>query len=430
MVARPRNELNFIVIMRILWFTNSPCNFFSKGGGYNGGGWMTALQTEISMKVEINLGICFIGNGQPSKVEKEGVIYYPVPTAYKNKKNKILDILNPNDLTRDEVLWDHYKRFFKATIDDFQPDIIHIFGSELYMGLASMVTDRPCILHIQGIISLSSYAFLPWGVSTMSYILKDGIRGAYSNWQYLNYWNRSAYREKQIFKHLKHVIGRTQWDKNAASILNPNVHYHYGGEMLRACFYEPSIRNIPERLTITTTSSGATYKGFDLVLKIANILTHECKLDLVWNVYGDITPRFFEKLTGIKHKNVNVNICGVATAEELKASMLNSTLYVQPSYTENSPNSVCEAQILGLPVVATNVGGTPSLVEHNKTGFLFPATDPYMGAYNIMQIYNNKELNIKMGSEGEKVALARHNKKTIIETLLQTYIEVINKYLD
>lgn len=411
--------------MRVLWFTNSPCNYLSKRGGYNGGGWMTALQNEITKQENIQLGICFVKNGEPTKADKDGVVYYPIPSAQKSKKDKLRDIIYPNDLTRDEVLWEHYKSRFKAAIDDFNPDIIHIFGSELYMGLAVMVTDKPCVLHIQGLLSLYIYTYLPTGVSKWSYIMKDGVRGAYGNWQYLNYWKRSAYREKQIFKHLKYIIGRTHWDKSAASILNPKAQYHYGGEILRACFYEPSERVIPKKLTITTTSSGATYKGFDLVLKIANILKNECGLDIEWNVFGNVNPKFFEKLTGIKHKDVNVNLCGVASAEELKEAMQNSTLYVQPSYTENSPNSVCEAQMLGLPIVATNVGGTSSLVQHGETGLLFPATDPYMGAYFVKYLYEELSLNRQMGGKGKEIAFVRHNIQTIINELIKTYRSVI-----
>lgn len=418
--------------MRVLWFTNSSCNYMS-GGGYNGGGWMTALQDAINSPSissyiggqKIELGICFCMNGQPEKVEQDDVVYYPVSTAVKSVNDKILDALYPCDVHRDEVLWGHYISSFKRVIEDFQPDVIEIFGSELYMGLAAMTTDRPCVLHIQGLLSLYIYIYLPTGVSQWSYIMKDGLRGAFGNWQYLNYWRRSAYREKLIFKHLKHVIGRTHWDKNATLILNPDAQYHYGGEMLRACFYEPSTRSVSDKLTITTTSSGATYKGFDLVLKIANILKDECHIDFEWNVYGNVDSKFFEKLTGIKHNNVNVNLCGVASAEELRESMLKSTLYVQPSYTENSPNSVCEAQMLGVPVVATNVGGTSSLVEHDKTGLLFPATDPYMGAYCIKRLYEDRNLNIKMGEEGKSIAFARHDKKKIVEGLVNTYKEII-----
>ena len=62
--------------MRVLWFTNSPCNY-GYGNSYNGGGWMTALQdgitsSDILGEEKIELGISFAMNGQPEKVEQSG----------------------------------------------------------------------------------------------------------------------------------------------------------------------------------------------------------------------------------------------------------------------------------------------------------------------------------------------------------------------
>lgn len=408
--------------MRVLWFTNSPCNY-KRNRGYNGGGWMTALQDEIQ-KTDIELGISFVMGGQPEKVEQEGVTYYPVPAAVKSFKDKVQDALHPNDVHRDEVLWPHYISHFKRVIEDFQPDVIEIFGSELYMGLAALATDRPCVLHIQGLLSLYIYIYLLPGVSRWSYIMKDGIRKAWGNWQYLNYWNRSAHREKVVLQNVKHVIGRTEWDKKAAAVLNPKATYHYGGEILRANFFQPQERRIPDKLTIVSTISQPPYKGMDLVLKIANILKNEVGVDFEWKVFGNVGKQFAEKITGIKSCDVNVTLAGVASAEQIKMAILSSTMYVHPSYTENSPNSVCEAQILGVPVVATNVGGTSSLVEDGKTGLLFPATDPYMAVSAVMQLFRNINENISMGEVARKAALQRHDRAKTVENLVDIYKQI------
>lgn len=415
--------------MRVLWFTNSPCNY-GNGNNYNGGGWMTALQdgitdSNISDGEKIELGISFVMNGQPEKVEQDGVVYYPVPLAGKTKKDKILDAMHPNDVHRDEVLWSHYISHFRRVIDDFRPDVIEIFGSELYMGLASFATDRPCVLHIQGLLSLSVNIFLPPGVSRMKYIFKDGLMNAWGNWQFLNYWNRSVYREKTILRNVNHFIGRTDWDRQAISILNPQAQYHYGGEILRSEFYDKQERKIPQKLTIVSIISLPLYKGYDLLLKIAKILKHEVEIDFEWKVYGNVDPKLAESLTNIKHEQVNVKLCGVASATQLKDAILEATVYVHPSYTENSPNSICEAQILGVPVIATNVGGTSTIVENGKSGLLFPATDPYVGAANIFQLYKDMQANITIGDNARNIALLRHDKQMIVNQLIQTYKEVI-----
>ena len=107
-------------------------------------------------------------------------------------------------------------------------------------------------------------------------------------------------------------------------------------------------------------------------------------------------------------------------------TLLHSTVYVQPSYIENYPNSVAEAQILGVPVVATNVGGTSSMVTHGKDGFLFPATDPYMAAYSIKYLIDNEKINVEIGRQACYTALLRHDKIKIIEQLLNTYKDILN----
>ena len=163
--------------MKILWFTNTPCNYNSGNGirGYNGGGWLTSLEDELIKCDNISLGICFCQDGQPFKVENNGVVYYPVPRHKKSTKDKILDIIRYKDPKRDEILWDHYKTVFKKAIDDFKPDVIHIFGSELYMGLATFVAPCPVVLHIQGLLSLYIYIWFPSGVSKTSLELEENI---------------------------------------------------------------------------------------------------------------------------------------------------------------------------------------------------------------------------------------------------------------
>lgn len=417
--------------MRVLWFSANPACYKSSqtnNGGYNGGGWMSSLQQELMKCGDIELGICFCMDNQPQKVEQQGVIYYPIPYHRKKTKDKLLDIIHYKDVRRDEVLWPYYIKKFKETINDFTPDVIEVFGSELYIGLAVIAAkelSKPCCIHIQGILSLYIYSFLPPSMSKLKYYMSEGLFRVYSKFQYLTYWRRSIHREKTILRTVKNVIGRTEWDKEAMEMLAPQAKYYYGGEILRPCFYEKSLRTIPTKPVIVTTSSNASYKGFDLVLKIADILKNVMHVDFEWKVFGNITPRFFEKIANLDHRNLNINICGVATAEQLREKLLTSTLYCHTSYIENSPNSIAEAQILGIPIVATNVGGTSSLVEDGKTGFLFPATDPYMAVYHIKELIENHNLNIEIGNNACESARLRHEKKEIVNQLIETYSEII-----
>ena len=159
-------------------------------------------------------------------------------------------------------------------------------------------------------------------------------------------------------------------------------------------------------------------------MKVAYILKNELHLDFQWNVYGNIDPEFMEKHIGLRHQDLNINLCGVASAKTLRDALLSSTMYFHSSYIENSPNSVGEAQMVGVPVVASRVGGTDSMVEHGKTGFLYPVTDPYMAAYCIKRLIDNKEENIAIGKKAREIALVRHDKRQIVEELLDVYEQI------
>lgn len=415
--------------MRVLWIGGSGLYVPSQQGrsGYNGGGWVASVQKELMQHDNITLGISFCKDGEPTKVVQDGVTYYPVPNHSKSKKDKIIDLWKIHDVTRDEILWPYYEEKFKKVIEDFKPDIIQIFGSELYQQLAARVTGNiPTVLHIQGLLSLYVHIFLPPSISKWQYYMSGkGLKGKYHNYQYLAYWNRSVHREKAILKAVPHVIGRTDWDRQALAVLNPKATYHYGGEILRDVFYEKKDRQMSkDRPVITTTISFPTYKGYDVILKVANILKNEVGQDFEWNVYGNVQPEFMEKHTGLKHENLNINLKGVASAEVLRDSLLKSTLYFHSSYVENSPNSVGEAQLVGVPVVASRVGGTDSMVEHGKTGFLYPVTDPYMAAYYIKRLIDNLEENVNIGKAARDTAMVRHDPHIIVDQLLDCYTKI------
>ena len=73
---------------------------------------------------------------------------------------------------------------------------------------------------------------------------------------------------------------------------------------------------------------------------------------------------------GVAHR-----ICFENHRQDVGAVLNTADIFVLPSYSEARPRSIIEAMSLGLPVVATDVGGVPSLVIHEHTGLLVPAGD-------------------------------------------------------
>jgi glycosyltransferase involved in cell wall biosynthesis len=67
-------------------------------------------------------------------------------------------------------------------------------------------------------------------------------------------------------------------------------------------------------------------------------------------------------------------------------------LAINPSTVDNMPNSLLEAMASGVPIVSTNVGGVPFLVEHERTALLVPARDPAAMAAAAIRILEDRTL--------------------------------------
>jgi glycosyltransferase involved in cell wall biosynthesis len=98
------------------------------------------------------------------------------------------------------------------------------------------------------------------------------------------------------------------------------------------------------------------------------------------------------------------------------------------SHIDNSPNSLAEAMILGMPCIASFVGGTGSMIKDGEEGVLVQNGDPWVLAGAIIELFNNKENATLMGANARKTALKRHDKRRIVSDLVKSYQEIIRKH--
>lgn len=412
--------------MRVLWFTNSSVDYQEKISGYNGGGWMTSLKKVIDQEKDIELGISFIQEDTVFKKQVNNATYYPVFIASNiatKIETKIRYGRNLRKIFRNSDA--QYVKRYLDVINDFNPSVIHIWGTEKNFGLICKHIKVPVIIHLQGIINPLLNAFFPQNLSLKEYVLKDGFNplAIYRNKIEYKAWEYIAEREKEIFKKCNYFMGRTHWDRILTEIYSKNARYFHCEEGLRDEFYihrkwEPQKS---KQFRIVTTISSPLYKGGDLLLKTAHLLKNELNLDFEWMLFGVDNLKFQEKLTGIRATEVNLFLKGMATSKQLQQELLTANVFVHPSYIDNSPNSVCEAQISGVPVVACNVGGVSSLIENNVNGVLVPANDPYSLAYRIKELCISRITAEKISTEAIKVATNRHDLETILLNLVSIY---------
>lgn len=408
--------------MRVLWFSVTPSLFNPHTNSHNGGGWIASLEQIIRNEKSIDLGVAFNFPDKEFKYNNEGVTYYPI--YFKERS-----IINRAFCKNNEL----HKRLDKylEIINDFNPDLIQIFGSENDFGEICKITKIPVVIHMQGCIPPYYNAVFPIGMNKYDFYFTPGLSFSkrIMGFRTSPSFKLRAEKEIDIIKSCKYFMGRTEWDNGLVSLFNPDAKYFHCEEALRDSFLRTEKKWEylgTNKIKLISVISNPWYKGVDLILKTAKLLKNFTELDFEWNVYGVSDIRFYENKYKIKAKDVNININGTASKEQLVDALCTSSIYIHTSYIDNSPNSLCEAQYLGIPILATHVGGIPSLVRDGETGILFPANAPYTLASLVKKLFDAKDVLKKLSCQERETAKKRHNPESIKDSLLSIYNKIIN----
>ena len=411
--------------MRVLWFTTTPANAASRiGFSHKGRGWISSLQDVVAAQPGVSLGLCFFYEGNKDmEFEEEGTRYYGIGLPKKSVAGRILDRYRT-------VLPSNYRiNGLLNVINTFKPDVIHVFGSEDVFGMVSKYVTIPVIIHIQGILNPYLDNWFPRGVSNWQVLCKtplsETLRGTGLYFEY-QFMKKMAKREKAILQYCNFFMGRTTWDKAVTRFLSPGSQYFHCEEMIRPAFWEHQWRLTQRnKIILTTTINPNIYKGLDIVLKTARLLKNHPEVDFEWRIFGihsnQEIVRFFEKLAKDRFSSCNVVFMGPTDSDKLVNYLLETSVFVHPSHIDNSPNSVCEAMLLGVPVIAAQVGGVSSMLQDGVEGILYPDNDPYLLAHQILELAGNEEKRKTIGAAARHRALMRHDKTAILESLLDIY---------
>lgn len=384
--------------MKVLWIVNSIFPYPSSKLGHEKtcfGGWLTAMHEQIIKNKELKLAVATTYNGKEFKKFDDGcTVYYLIPTSNSSKYTNSV------------------QKYWKLVMEDFNPEIAHIHGTEYPRGLEFINNNFnvPVVTSIQGLVT--NVADVYYGnISTKELINNISFRDIVK----LNtifdckkdFEKRGKYERETIIKS-DYIIGRTIWDKSNILSIAPGKKYFHLNEMLRDAFYTDNKWNINDINKYSLFCSQASYpiKGLHVLLKSVSILKPEYPEVKLYVSGSDIidesTFKNRIKATGyakyikslIKKYDIkdNVIFTGVLSAEQVRDRLLKTHVYISPSFIENESNSLSEASILGVPSVGSYVGGVAERIIHGKTGFHYPTTEPAMLAHYIKKIFEDNSL--------------------------------------
>lgn len=415
--------------MKVLWFSNTPANGFVNTKSKGTGSWLVPLNKEVQELVELHIAFPY-----PYKIkdfQNEKTFYHPIYTG-----NIVVGKLKDKFLNK--VYDQEFLPRYLEIINQVNPDIIHIHGSEHPFACIVPHVQVPIVLSVQGNITVFFNKF------------KSGLGDKYINinkrksklidqFFSTNFYHNYKQREKKSkvelrqLKNVRYIIGRTDWDRRITSVMAPGSKYYTGQEMMRQTFHLSKWEPIQDDsiIRIFTTNGDSYFKGFETLCQCLNILTsYGYKIE--WTVAGvnqsSLIYKIVKKYLKDSFPKTGLKLLGSVTEDVLVKEMLHSHMYVMPSHIENSPNNLCEAMLLGMPCIATVAGGTASLLTDKKEGILIQDGDAWVMAGAIVELAKEVSKAAQYGRNARERALIRHDRKSIVSDLLKTYSEIIDDY--
>ena len=120
-----------------------------------------------------------------------------------------------------------------------------------------------------------------------------------------------------------------------------------------------------------------------------------------------------------------IRFIGAVSEEEKETELQRADIYVLPSYIEDLPYGLLDAMALGLPCIATAVGGVPSLIEDGRTGLLIPPRDAAMLAEALRQFIADPLLRRKLGAAGRQRINERYSWNQRAQEITEFYQAVL-----
>lgn len=423
--------------MKILWLTNLRLPIIDEILGikanFFGGGWLSGLLQTMMENGDNEIVLCYpeFEKKEPVSGSRESISFYGFPVDAKKNRLGLCSI-------------DPMKSVFVDILKKEKPDVIHIHGTEFQYSyaMAKAAEDVGCLdkamASIQGMVSVYAHHFygnLPRDVKLRKTV-KEWIISGGADDGYRAFVRRGKY-EIETIKLLHHVLGRTSWDYINCVAINPDIKYHKSNETLRKSFYSGEWKYTGcDKHTVFVSQAGTILKGFHKVVEAAEIVKKfysDIKICVAgpkimngnWikgNSYGLYIRRQVTESGLADH----IEFLGLQNEQQMKEQMLKANVYVATSSIENSPNSLGEAMLLGMPCVTSDVGGVSDLIVHNKEGYVYPADSADLLSFYIMKVFSQKEKAEMIGKEAQKHARVTHDAECNAKGLMRIYEEIAN----
>nr|WP_296459479.1 glycosyltransferase [uncultured Acetatifactor sp.] len=377
---------------KVLWLCNIVLPDFNEEFSIkknNFGGWMTGMLHEMEKIGDIDISLCFPIRDKNRLKDSHcnGHAYYSFLCDMAAESYDIETI-----------------KTFERILDESKPEIIHIWGTEYPHTMAMLLACKNkgmierAVINIQGLVSACAKHYLS-GIPEKDRILKypDTTSIKENMMDFLKHGKC----ELESIKMARHVIGRTDWDKANVKVINPQICYHFCNEILRDSFYNNTGKWKYEKCqkhSIFVSQASYPIKGFHyfvealpaIVRQYPDVHVYVAGVDIFAQKVQNAYAHYLEKLIKRLDLSQYLSFLGNLSEEQMIQQYIKANVFVSASTVENESNSLSEARIIGVPSIASFVGGAYERVMHGIDGYLYPHDDSALLAYYVGELFDNK----------------------------------------
>ena len=326
------------------------------------------------------------------------------------------------------------KEAIKKLFEDFKPDIIHAFA--LHVKLTPSILDAARLANVPVVMSCNDYKHIcpNYKLYHHGHVCEECKGGKF----YRAVLNRCCHNS------MAYSIASSveAYAHNLMNIYRKNIHtFLFSSEFMAHKTEEfwgsNSFRWLKLRNPFDSKKFEATFspngsvlyfgrlieeKGVDILIHAASRLP-----DVSFRIVGDGPDMQMLEQLAEKLELDNVEFLGAKWEEDMDAELQACRFVVVPSmWHENFPYVINQSFAFGKPVIGSNRGGIPELVQHGERGLIYEATAPESLASAIKELWVNSEKVETMGDSAKEFADREFNDEFFFKTLNDIYSKVLS----
>jgi colanic acid/amylovoran biosynthesis glycosyltransferase len=201
--------------------------------------------------------------------------------------------------------------------------------------------------------------------------------------------------------------------------------YHPGGIDLTRFSYrkQANLTEHPKPIVVLTVARLVPEKGLEYgTHAIRKLLERSPSLSLIYRIVGEgPLEKSLKRLVGKMKLSDKVFFLGGMVQKEVLQEMSRADIFLLPSVEETLGVVLMEAQAIGLPVVATDVGSVGQVLKNGQSGYLVPSRDPDAIADKLLYLIEHRDLWPQMGRSGREFIEREFDIKSLNKRLVEIY---------